>query len=164
MSAHRKELPRKVRPRVRRIAAASVSAVITSVALLGAAGVIPLGGAGAAATQDLASEVAAKVGASQDATPAAKGSTSKKSTTDSSADRSTTSSSSRSTTKKSTGSKKKSSALPSSSGSGKRVVFSKSAQRVWLVDAQGSPVSTYLVSGSVTDNLEPGKYHVYSRS
>jgi hypothetical protein len=55
-------------------------------------------------------------------------------------------------------------ALPASSGAGRRVVFSKSAQRVWLVDAEESVLSTYLVSGSVTDNLDPGTYSVYSRS
>jgi hypothetical protein len=54
--------------------------------------------------------------------------------------------------------------LPVASGSGKRVVFSKSAQRVWLVNGTGTAVSTYLVSGSLTDNLHPGSYHVYSRS
>jgi lipoprotein-anchoring transpeptidase ErfK/SrfK len=44
------------------------------------------------------------------------------------------------------------------------VVFSISGQRVWLVDAAGSVRATYLVSGSVTDNLAPGRYDVYSRS
>ncbi len=58
-------------------------------------------------------------------------------------------------------------AVPSGSGSGHRVVFDMSDQRVWLVDAQaGADVvqRTYLVSGSVTDNLRPGSYAVYSRS
>jgi lipoprotein-anchoring transpeptidase ErfK/SrfK len=57
-----------------------------------------------------------------------------------------------------------STALPADSGTGRRVVFSKTAQRVWLVDAKGAIASTYLVSGSVTDNLRPGSYAVYSRS
>jgi len=55
-------------------------------------------------------------------------------------------------------------ALPGDSGQGRRVVFSRTAQRVWLVGADGAVASTYLVSGSVTDNLEPGTYSVYSRS
>ena len=57
-------------------------------------------------------------------------------------------------------------ALPAGSGSGKRVVFDISDQRVWLVDAgEASDVRrTYLVSGSLTDNLKPGTYAVYSRS
>lgn len=57
--------------------------------------------------------------------------------------------------------------VPADSGSGRRVVFDMSRQRVWLVGRRdGADVvrRTYLVSGSVTDNLEPGTYSVYSRS
>jgi lipoprotein-anchoring transpeptidase ErfK/SrfK len=54
--------------------------------------------------------------------------------------------------------------LPDRSGSGKRVVFDMSAQRVWLVDRGDRVRRTYLVSGSVTDNLKPGAYEVYSTS
>ena len=51
------------------------------------------------------------------------------------------------------------------SGTGRRVVFSEGRQRVWLVDRRTSRcVRTYLVSGSVNDNLDPGTYAVYSRS
>ena len=45
-----------------------------------------------------------------------------------------------------------------------RVVFSESRQRVWLVTRRRSVARTYLVSGSVYDNLDPGTYEVYSRS
>ncbi len=55
-------------------------------------------------------------------------------------------------------------ALPVASGSGKRVVFDMSEQRVWLVGRDGGVRRTYLVSGSLTDNLRPGHYGVYSRS
>ena len=55
-------------------------------------------------------------------------------------------------------------ALPAASGSGKRVVFDISAQRVWLVGRDGGVRRSYLVSGSLTDNLRPGHYAVYSRS
>ena len=55
-------------------------------------------------------------------------------------------------------------ALPAGSGSGKRVVFDMSAQRVWLVGRDGGVRRSYLVSGSLTDNLRPGHYNVYSRS
>ncbi|WP_148613984.1 L,D-transpeptidase [Nocardioides rubriscoriae] len=55
-------------------------------------------------------------------------------------------------------------ALPADSGEGKRVVFSESLQRVWLVGEAGKIKRTYLVSGSLTDNLDPGTYQVYSRS
>jgi len=57
-----------------------------------------------------------------------------------------------------------STALPADSGTGRRVVFARGAQRVWLVAADGTVAATYLVSGSVTDNLAPGGFHVYSRS
>lgn len=55
-------------------------------------------------------------------------------------------------------------AVPARSGHGKRVVFDISDQRVWLVRKGGEVASTYLVSGSLTDNLHPGHYAVYSRS
>ena len=55
-------------------------------------------------------------------------------------------------------------APPEGSGTGRRVVFSESQQRVWLVDAAEDVVRTYLVSGSKVDNLDPGSYEVYSRS
>ncbi len=43
-------------------------------------------------------------------------------------------------------------------------MFSESRQQVWLVGAGGEVARTYLVSGSVYDNLDPGTYEVYSRS
>lgn len=55
-------------------------------------------------------------------------------------------------------------ALPADSGDGRRVVFSESRQRVWLVDGREKVVRTYLVSGSIHDNLDPGHYAVYSKS
>ena len=54
--------------------------------------------------------------------------------------------------------------LPADSGSGRRVVFDQSRQRVWLVTGGHHVARTYLVSGSLTDNLDPGTYEVYSRS
>jgi hypothetical protein len=54
--------------------------------------------------------------------------------------------------------------LPEGSGAGRRVVFDISDQRVWLVSAPDRVRRTYLVSGSLTDNLGPGTYAVYSRS
>ena len=55
-------------------------------------------------------------------------------------------------------------ALPDRSGTGKRVVFDISEQRVWLVEGDQDVRRTYLVSGSLTDNLSPGTYRVFSRS
>ena len=57
-----------------------------------------------------------------------------------------------------------STALPSDSGEGRRVVFDIGDQRVWLVKRGGTVLRTYLVSGSIYDNLDPGTYEVYSRS
>jgi L,D-transpeptidase catalytic domain len=54
--------------------------------------------------------------------------------------------------------------VPSASGQGRRIVFDMSEQRVWLVAGSGSVRRTYPVSGSLTDNLQPGTYSVYSKS
>jgi hypothetical protein len=57
--------------------------------------------------------------------------------------------------------------VPVSSGSGRRIVFDISDQRVWLVAASSGADEvrrTYPVSGSLTDNLRPGTYSVYSKS
>jgi hypothetical protein len=53
---------------------------------------------------------------------------------------------------------------PADSGTGRRIVFDAAAQRVWLVSRRGTVQRTYPVSGSVTDNLAPGRYSVYSKS
>jgi lipoprotein-anchoring transpeptidase ErfK/SrfK len=54
--------------------------------------------------------------------------------------------------------------LPADSGKGRRIVYSEGRQRVWLVGEAGKVRRTYLVSGSIYDNLDPGTYSVYSRS
>jgi hypothetical protein len=53
---------------------------------------------------------------------------------------------------------------PPGSGLGERVVFDEATQHVWLVDSSGAVRRDYPVSGSLTDNLQPGSYAVYSRS
>lgn len=55
-------------------------------------------------------------------------------------------------------------AVPAGSGRGRRVVFDIGDQRVWLVGERSRVLRTYEVSGSLTDNLRPGTYEVYSRS
>lgn len=55
-------------------------------------------------------------------------------------------------------------ALPADSGEGRRVVFDMGDQRVWLVGPGNRVLRTYLVSGSLTDNLRAGTYEVWSRS
>ncbi|MXG89643.1 L,D-transpeptidase [Nocardioides flavescens] len=54
--------------------------------------------------------------------------------------------------------------VPAGSGEGRRVVFDQSDQRVWLVRDDETVARTYLVSGSLTDNLRPGTFEVFSRS
>lgn len=58
--------------------------------------------------------------------------------------------------------------LPARSGTGRRVVFDRTRQRVWLVGVGPAGRErvrrTYLVSGSLTDNLDAGRYAVWSRS
>lgn len=54
---------------------------------------------------------------------------------------------------------------PADSGEGRRIVYSKTEQRVWLVEADERVVRTYLVSGNRSPNLPtPGEYSVTSRS
>ena len=59
---------------------------------------------------------------------------------------------------------KESDTLPAGSGQGRRIVFSETAQRVWLVADGGNVERTYLVSGSKFDNLNPGTYTVQSKA
>ena len=54
--------------------------------------------------------------------------------------------------------------LPAGSGTGRRIVFDQSDQRVWLVDDDSTVERTYLVSGSRFNNLQPGSYTVQSKS
>ncbi len=54
--------------------------------------------------------------------------------------------------------------LPAASGQGRRIVFSESRQRVWLVSGRQRVKRTYRVSGSIYENLDPGTYEVYSKS
>ena len=54
--------------------------------------------------------------------------------------------------------------LPAGSGTGRRIVFDQSDQRVWLVEDGSTVERTYLVSGSRFNNLQPGTYTVQSKS
>jgi hypothetical protein len=54
--------------------------------------------------------------------------------------------------------------LPPNSGTGRRLVYSRIAQRVWAIDDQGRIVRSWLVSGSKFNNEVPGTHAVYSRS
>lgn len=53
--------------------------------------------------------------------------------------------------------------LPAGSGEGRRIVYAKRQQQVWLVDARGTISRTYRVSGQLSQP-DPGTYSVYSKS
>ena len=53
--------------------------------------------------------------------------------------------------------------VPEDSGEGRRIVYHVTAQRVWLIESDGSVVTTYLVSGR-RNTPRPGTYDVFSKS
>lgn len=53
--------------------------------------------------------------------------------------------------------------LPANSGSGRRIVYSRSQQRIWVVEANGTVIKTHRVSGRTYEPYA-GTYYVYSRS
>lgn len=144
MSRHRAD----VRPRYGRLAVLGSSLTITTIAVLGGTGALP--SVASDGSRPAAASVADRTpshGAepSAGATPGADDRVSARHTeAENDPSRETT--------------------LPAGSGSGRRVVFSQSRQRVWLVGGAEHVARTYLVSGSVSDNLHPGTYSVYSRS
>ena len=130
---------RAVRPRYGRICAAVASSAITAITLLGGIGALPEEPAPSAqetATMRTAAEHVRVAPPSSRPTPVTPSASPTPAPT----------------------------ALPDDSGSGRRVVFDISEQRVWLVSDGGRTLRTYLVSGSLTDNLRPGSYEVFSRS
>lgn len=54
--------------------------------------------------------------------------------------------------------------VPENSGSGRRLVYSRTGQRVWAIDENGQIIRSWLVSGSKYENEKPGEHKVYSRS
>ena len=161
MTRHRST---SVRPRYGRVAALVASVLVTIVAVLGGAGLLSSAGAdrvpASAAVDQVAADVPAgdiarggtgSAGAASGAAPgAASGAAS-----GAALDRRAT---------PAVPAVPAAPAVPEGSGHGRRIVFSQSLQRVWLVAANDDVERTYLVSGSRTDNLHPGTYAVYSRS
>ena len=137
------------RPRYGRITAAGTSALVTLVAVLAGAGVLSAGGDPSYAANGDESAVLSGAEtqrpADVDATDPAGGvvvGTVQAAGSEDAADETD---------------------LPVDSGEGRRVVFDEGTQRVWLVKADDTVERTYLVSGSLYDNLDPGTYAVYSR-
>jgi L,D-transpeptidase catalytic domain len=142
---------RSARPRFGRVALATASCVVTTVAVLGGVGVLPTEHdrpPAAAALQATTVAAAAQSSAppapaASPASPAAPTPPTPRTVVAPAADPGV---------------------VPPATGTGRRVVFSEGQQRVWLVGADEGVRRTYLVSGSVTDNLQPGTYEVWSRS
>ena len=150
MSRHRHH---DVRPRYGRMSVLFSSVSITAIAVLGGVGVLPSSAeeatrGGVPAVAPVAAELSTRPasGGPGSAEPTAKAGVPGADATDPLLPRS------------------RDKALPQDSGSGLRVVFSQGRQRVWLVTGGHHVARTYLVSGSLTDNLDPGTYEVYSRS
>lgn len=123
--------PAPVRVRRGRIAALSLSVLVTLTAALGGLGVLPDGGTpsyASAPPEEDGGASAALASAAQDPP------------------------------------EPEDVSVPADSGEGRRIVFDISDQRVWLVRGDESVARTYLVSGSIYDNLDPGSYQVYSKS
>lgn len=152
MGRHRAE----VRPRYGRIGALGAAVAVTLIAVAGASGAIPHGhDEPAAATSltkpDRGAGDATDRGGPAEAHRSAAGTAGGATTPAPKAARAATSIDD-------------DTALPPGSGTGRRIVFSERRQRVWLVGGSERILRTYLASGSVTDNLRPGSYEVYSRS
>ncbi|MGH3510155.1 MAG: L,D-transpeptidase [Nocardioidaceae bacterium] len=146
--AGQRRVPR-TRPRYARITAAFGSILVTAISLLGGIGIIQVGGGAVAVAQTRHHHAPAiRLAGDIPTTPR-----SSRNTGDS------TNAATMAATPP---------GVPADSGTGRRIVFDLTAQRVWLVgqSRQGKDRAdrTYLVSGSLTDNLKPGTYSVFSRS
>jgi L,D-transpeptidase catalytic domain len=162
MTAHRRD----VRPRYGRIAALAASVMVCTVTALAGLGVLATSSAQAGAARPAAytPTVSDPVGTPTTGTGGDRTSTDQQPAGPRSSGTSH-SAESQPSADSADGGPDSSTSLPPDSGEGRRIVFSQSRQRVWLVGARADDVRrTYLVSGSVTHNLQPGTYSVYSRS
>lgn len=142
---------RSAHPRYGRIVLALAACVVTAVSVLGGVGLLPVEREPAAAADRPTAGASAGASAPADETAVLSGST-------------TTSTTTPTPTPTVVAPAVDPAVVPADSGTGRRVVFSEGAQRVWLVGADEGVRRTYLVSGSLTDNLQPGSYEVWSRS
>jgi lipoprotein-anchoring transpeptidase ErfK/SrfK len=155
--------PAQLRPRYGRLTAFGAAVVVTLVTLLGGLGVLPSGGspsyAATRGTSNGTSDGTGTSGGSGDTAALQSAPTSGSTESGAGAGRPQAD-----PTPEAQTTADGEPAVPYDSGEHKRVVFSMSQQRVWLVEDDESVARTYLVSGSVTDNLKPGVYQVYSKS
>lgn len=162
----------RLRPRYGRIATAGLSLALTVVAVLGGVGMLG-GTAGSAADGTGAGAVASPASAElssssapddEATTPDPSPPSTEPTTPAPTTTAPTTTAPSRSVRSSDAAGVREDTGLPAASGEGQRVVYSESRQRVWLVDEDGAVERSYLVSGSVYDNLQPGTFSVYSTS
>ncbi|GGO77664.1 L,D-transpeptidase [Nocardioides deserti] len=146
-----------VRPRYGRIATLAASLAVTTVAVLGGTGVLP-------DSESVADPVAIEVARDPEATAPPAADEAPSSARAGASGAAETEAGAEAEAEARLVDPREDTTLPPGSGRGKRVVFSESRQRVWLVEGRKKVVRTYLVSGSVEDNLDPGTYAVYSRS
>ena len=142
-----------VRPRYGRLTALGVALAVTMIAVLGSFGALPFSDGGAVAQKTPSDDAAADIGKAAAQLPSDAASPSASATATPSAPASSEAADPAEDT-----------TVPADSGDGRRVVFSQGRQRVWLIGDNEKVRRTYLVSGSVYDNLDPGSYQVYSRS
>ncbi|MET9022090.1 L,D-transpeptidase [Actinopolymorpha sp. NPDC004070] len=163
------------RPRTRlrrwRLLAASGSALVVAVALLGAVGVLPLGDVRmvASAKNSVLDDRSRQIA---DRSQRAPGEPSVHKQTETAKPTATPSPSRNPTTKQAPAgvadatvaldavSATVGDQMPAGTGDGKRIVYSLSANRVWLVDASNTVRRSYLVSGTKFGQVSPGSYKV----
>ena len=136
MSRHR-----SARPRYGRIALAVAALAVTGFSVLGGVGVIPTAPSAANADRPTTAKPSSSPSESAVVEPAVQGPSAPEEIEEIDPE-----------------------ALPADSGKGRRIVFSETEQRVWLVRENGTVRRTYLVSGSTEENLDPGRYAVFSKS
>ncbi len=162
-SRHRAETPSSLRPRYGRMAVLAASLATTAIAVLGGTGVLP-SSADSSNSADDGSTVSADRAVDTPARPGTSSETPDAPSQNFQSSGSGVKGGDSGTDSDSDASLAEDTALPAGSGSGRRAVFSESRQRVWIVGSDESVQRTYPVSGSVTDNLDPGTYEVYSRN
>ncbi len=168
MSRHRAQPPPRFRPRYGRIGVVAASIGTTAIALLGGLGVLPsaaddvVGGGSAAQVNRAVDPQPAAPTSAPTSAPAAAAEPSPSPVVEPLDEE--VSDLAAETDEPALAPIVRKPPLPADSGTGRRAVFSQSQQRVWLVTGGGHVKRTFLVSGSVTDNLDPGTYQVFSRS
>jgi hypothetical protein len=176
MATHRQERPGhrasppqgrrradKARPRYGRLAVLGASLSVTGIAMLGGVGVLPSVASGDSG-QDRVRHAGAETGRSVVASAESSAPPSAEPDPESASKQSSKSTSPEGSATTQVTEPPTDPPPPEDSGEGRRIVFDQSDQRVWLIEEDGTVERTYLVSGSLYDNLDPGTYAVYSRS